>query len=409
MIKILLNAYACEPNKGSEPGVGWHWATELAKDKNKEVHVLTRLNNQTVIEEYWQNNEKPHNLVFHYYDLPKILIGLKHHGLPVNLYYLLWLYGAGCYAKTLNNKLHFDMAHHLTFGVFRDACFLYKLHIPYVVGPVGGGEAAPHSLTTLFSFKENIIENTRGLANVLCFLNPFLYKNYNKSSIILSKTKETKLVLKRWNDKTIVRLEIGINDVCHEIRERKPNTFLYVGRFTYWKGYLLALMAFKKYHEKHSDATLKMVGRGDVDKIKVFVEKNNLQKQVEIIPWIEQSELKMYYSTSSAMIFPSMHDSSGNVVLEALSFGLPVICLDCGGPAMILGEKLAGMIVDTKGKNIEEIVNSIVSKMELLHVNNNAVSSIRQKSLARAKQMLWKDMVQKTYDEIINKIFRKES
>lgn len=30
-MKILLSAYACEPNKGSEPGVGWSWATEYAK------------------------------------------------------------------------------------------------------------------------------------------------------------------------------------------------------------------------------------------------------------------------------------------------------------------------------------------------------------------------------------------
>lgn len=40
-MKILLNAYACEPNRGSEPGVGWHWAIELSKDKNKEVLLLT--------------------------------------------------------------------------------------------------------------------------------------------------------------------------------------------------------------------------------------------------------------------------------------------------------------------------------------------------------------------------------
>ena len=117
-MKILLNVYACEPNRGSEPGVGWHWAVELAKDKTKEVYVLTRANNKDIIDGYWVNNDKPDNLHFHYYDLPKVLVWAKHHGMPVNLYYSLWLYGAGCYAKKLNFKFHFDMAHHLTFGVF---------------------------------------------------------------------------------------------------------------------------------------------------------------------------------------------------------------------------------------------------------------------------------------------------
>lgn len=405
-MRILLNAYACEPNQGSEPGVGWHWAIELSKDKSKEVHVLTRANNKAVIDEYWLGNDKPNNLYFHYYDLPNAWIWLKHHGMPVNIYYSLWLYGAGCFAKTLNDRLHFDMAHHLTFGVFRDACFLYKLHIPYVVGPVGGGEAAPHSLTTLFSFKEKVKECTRSLANTLCFLNLFLYKNYNKASLILSKTKDTKRVLKRWQEKTIVSLEIGINELHQEIIEREKNSFLYVGRFTYWKGYQLALMAFKKYHENHPDATLKMIGRGDMAKINEFVETNNLQNQIEVIPWIEQSELKKYYATNSAMIFPSMHDSSGNVVLEALSFGLPVICLDCGGPATILGETLSCLIVNTKQKSIGEIINGVVSKMERLQANNDEAGSLQKKCLERAKQMLWKDMILKTYEMITNKIFR---
>ena len=406
-MKILLNAYACEPNQGSEPGVGWHWAIELSKDKNKEVHVLTRANNKNVIDEYWLDKIKPHNLYFHYYDLPHAWIWMKHHGLPVNIYYSLWLYGAGCYAKTLNDSLHFDMAHHLTFGVFRDACFLNKLCIPYVVGPVGGGESVPQSLTSLFSIKEKMKELTRSLANTLCFLNPFLYKNYNHASLILSKTQDTKCVLNRWNLKTIVKLEIGINEVQSEIASRKQNVFLFVGRFTYWKGYQLALMAFKKYYESHSDATMKMIGRGDIAKINEFVEKNNLQKQVEVIPWIEQHKLKKYYATSSAMIFPSMHDSSGNVVLEALSFGLPVICLDCGGPATILGETLSNLIVDTNKKGVNDIVNAIVSKMEWLQYNAVAVS-VQNKCLDRAKQMLWTDMVLKTYDEIISKTFCKK-
>ena len=38
-MKILLSAFACAPNTGSEPGVGWRWAIELAKQH--EVVVVT--------------------------------------------------------------------------------------------------------------------------------------------------------------------------------------------------------------------------------------------------------------------------------------------------------------------------------------------------------------------------------
>lgn len=49
-MKILLSAYACEPHIGSEPEVGWKWATELSKMGN-DVYVITRLNNKENIEQ----------------------------------------------------------------------------------------------------------------------------------------------------------------------------------------------------------------------------------------------------------------------------------------------------------------------------------------------------------------------
>ena len=47
-LKLVLSCYACEPNRGSEPGVGWAWALGMAK--RHETFALTRANNQGVIE-----------------------------------------------------------------------------------------------------------------------------------------------------------------------------------------------------------------------------------------------------------------------------------------------------------------------------------------------------------------------
>ena len=69
-LKIFISAYACEPEKGSEPGIGWNTVNELSK--YHEVHVLTRANNRESIEKALSGRENP-NLVFHYYDVPKWL------------------------------------------------------------------------------------------------------------------------------------------------------------------------------------------------------------------------------------------------------------------------------------------------------------------------------------------------
>ena len=48
-LRVLLSAYACEPGKGSEPGVGWNWVKQLAR--HEDVWVLTRSNNRGAIEQ----------------------------------------------------------------------------------------------------------------------------------------------------------------------------------------------------------------------------------------------------------------------------------------------------------------------------------------------------------------------
>lgn len=53
-IRVLISAYACEPNKGSEPGVGWNWTLQMAK--MDEVYVITRSNNRKVIETFLQKH-----------------------------------------------------------------------------------------------------------------------------------------------------------------------------------------------------------------------------------------------------------------------------------------------------------------------------------------------------------------
>lgn len=407
-MRILLSAYACEPNRGSEPGIGWKWALNLSTDKNKDVHVLTRANNRDVIEKFF-GERIPNNLHFHYYDLPGFIIWLKHHGFPVNIYYALWLYGSGRLAMVLHQEYKFDMAHHITFGVFRDACMLYKLGIPYVVGPLGGGETTPKKLCSLFSIKERIIEVLRSLSNNLALYNPLLIKSFNNASLILTKTKDTKNVLHRWSQKTFIKLEIGINEICPNVASTIENCFLFVGRFTYWKGIKLVLLSFAQYHSNHPNAKLVLVGKGEMEQyIREFSKAHNIEKKVQIIPWIDQIGLKRYYQESRALIFPSLHDSSGNVVLEALSFGLPVICLDCGGPASILGEDLKDTVVSTYQKEINEVVNDIVDKMNLLSADSKYYQSIQNKCLSRAHQMQWCETVRNSYLFIQDKLFPHE-
>ena len=86
-LRVLISAYACEPGKGSEPGVGWNFSKEMAK--HHDLWVLTRLNNREIIENELLENPTE-ELHFIYHDLPKWTAWWKKGGRGVQLYYYLW-------------------------------------------------------------------------------------------------------------------------------------------------------------------------------------------------------------------------------------------------------------------------------------------------------------------------------
>src|SRR5947207_10282860 len=115
-MKILLSAYACEPNRGSEPGVGWNWALAL-RERGYDIHVLTRSNNRQAIE--LAQIPQDSRLTFHYYDLPQRLRFWKHWPGGIYLYYLLWQMGAFRVAKELHSTEQYSLVHHITFVSYR--------------------------------------------------------------------------------------------------------------------------------------------------------------------------------------------------------------------------------------------------------------------------------------------------
>ena len=111
-LKVLLSAYACEPGKGSEPGVGWNVAINLAI--HHDVWVLTRANNRSVIEQTM--SEQPvAGLNFFYHDLPKWFSWWKEKRRGTNIL-LIWQLSLLCFVRRIIQTQPIDIVHHLTFG-----------------------------------------------------------------------------------------------------------------------------------------------------------------------------------------------------------------------------------------------------------------------------------------------------
>jgi glycosyltransferase involved in cell wall biosynthesis len=137
------------------------------------------------------------------------------------------------------------------------------------------------------------------------------------------------------------------------------------------KGFDLTNLSFANFIQTLSDIDRKsceliVVGSGPEKKCyERLVIENDIQQNVRFIEWIERSELMKLYQQSSAFIFPS-HEGAGMVVAEALSFGLPVICLDNSGPGEFI-DQTSGIAVPVS--NVTTTINGLAEGIRLLHRN----------------------------------------
>ncbi len=405
-MKVLLSAYACEPGVGSEPGVGWDWAVQLAK-YGCEVTVVTRRNNKTAIDSALPTIG---SLEFVYYDLPAWATWWKKGQRGVQLYYFLWQLLLPIWLKKNIQISTFDVVHHVTFGVFRIPSFLHVLSKPFVFGPVGGGETSPKALRSTFRSQARFIEGLRDIVNRVSNINPLLMWMYSKSGVILTKTQDTlALIPRRYRYKSFTHGELGTEPARASTDQEKSfrdnsNTvqLLFAGRLTYWKGPHLAIDVLHELKRRGQPASLSFVGSGkDETWLRARADSFGLSTNITWHGNIEQEKLLALYQEFDIFLFPSTHDSSACVVLEAMENGVPVICLDCGGPAFLTGDSSIKVNPNAEPDLvIQQLANAVVEI-------STELPEYRRRALARAAEFAWDLQVASMYKHYERAIYEK--
>jgi glycosyltransferase involved in cell wall biosynthesis len=177
-----------------------------------------------------------------------------------------------------------------------------------------------------------------------------------------------------------------------------PPRLLYAGRLLYWKGVHIAIRAFAHFLPRIPDARLTIVGKGpEQERLKADAAAFSVAQNVDFISWLPQQKLYEIYGNHDLFVFPSLHDSSGHVVIEALSCGLPVVCLDLGGPKEIVTAN-SGIIVRTGDRNTAEVAAAMADEMVQLVTSPARLSAMSAGAIARAHQFILSDRVLTFYD-----------
>ena len=337
--KVLMSAFCyANPTRGSEPEVGWQWAVQMAR--HHDLTVITQSKNRPAIEkavaELSQHQPVPRFIYFdreqHSQSLRKRRTGL------LQLYCLLWHKAAHEFiANFASDRSSFDLMHHVTIAGFRIKTAIWGHGAPSIWGPVGGIENSPPQLLPWRHLRVLLPELARNVHNKIQDW-PFSTLRYRlrATTVTLASTQEMQRLIRRMGYEAQVMPTIGLRTSEFAYRPRAitqgPLKLLFVGNLIALKGIHLAVEALA---QSGVDATLTFIGTGNLEKpMRKRVRELGIASRVTFAGRLPLQEVMRAYQEFDILVFPSFHDTGGYAVIEAMCSGLPVICLDSGGPAI---------------------------------------------------------------------------
>ncbi|MEJ6642524.1 MAG: glycosyltransferase [Akkermansiaceae bacterium] len=370
----MISAYACEPNRGAEPGVGWNIVRELSH--HHELWVLTRADNQAAIEAF--EGEWAEKVHWHYVDPPSWVTRWKHGTRILRLFYVIWQRSALNEARKIAEEVEFDIVHHLTFGTYLVPSLLGSLGVPLVIGPVGGGETSPPLLKNSYSWPGKLSEFGRDFMRSLVQMWPPFRRRLIDGSVVLAATEQTRAVLQILglkDVKLVPQSGIGDDEVDafvsdHPIVSKppmlpdEPLKLVSASRLIHWKAIDLAIEAIALVKKQGIKVQLRVLQNGrEKARLEQLVGDLGLKDEVSfegLLPTLE--DVYQAISESDGLIHPALHEVFGQACVESLALGVPVICIDWCGPGMIVNEKTGFKVTPgDREATLEELAEAIIA------------------------------------------------
>lgn len=409
-LKVLLSAYACEPGKGSEPGVGWNIAKELSS--RVSLWVITRANNREAIET--SGEEWIRQVQWIYWDPPKWLTFWKKGGRGVQLFYAIWQFGVKAVAERTLASQDFDIIHHVTFGKYWIPSRLAALPRPFVFGPVGGGECSPPGLATSSSLRGRIAEIGKNLAIAIVTRIPGIRTLYRSAAWTFAATSQTENALRQLG---VTRMSVlpqsGITpsdlpriDIESHSARRNPGELLLVtaARLIHWKAIDLAIEAMAVANLSCPTRLVILQTGPEMERLKSLARQLGIEQQVEFKGRLPHHEdVCQEIARADALVHPALHEAFGQACLEALALGTPVICLKWAGPGIIV-DSTSGFAIEPSDRN--ETIKRLADAMVSIHREKQAGKSRKDCCMNRAfGAFAWSDLGEKImnlYQDVIN-------
>ncbi|HEX6233936.1 MAG TPA: glycosyltransferase [Jiangellaceae bacterium] len=335
-MRVLMSALACEPGKGSELEVGFR--AMLAAARHHEVWVLTNADTIPAVAAAIADSEVAPRI-----HLEGIEFGLDEKAFSrltsttFHWYYNRWQRRAAARALDLDQRIDFDVVHHVTLASYWTRAAAAVLDKPLVWGPVGGGVETPWRLIPELGWRglgEDV--GRRVIRRPMGRVGP-ARRPRHQAGVIFAQNTATAGRLNGRGDVVVLSNATVIDlDPVRPASPRNKDIFL-VGRLAPWKAPILAVRAMR--YVRDPDCVLRICGDGpERRRLERAARRWGVRDRVSFEGWLSRDALLARIASAGALIHPALHEEAGLCVAEAVALGTPVVCLNRGGPPAILKE-----------------------------------------------------------------------
>jgi len=400
-LNVLACAYGLAKNDVGESRMAFEWINRLSEFVNFQVITTgSRLHSVCGLEDNKHVKLiilKPH-ISFKRWDTFDRIV---HPG------YIEFFLRAYIVARKLASQLSFDLCHHFTPRSLRYPSPLLNTGFPFIIGPIHGGLKPPSVMRELEGKEEGFLK-LRLFDELRLRYDMLLRRHYDKTKrIIVSAPYVQDILPLQYRGKCMVISPPPPYDI--EIRSHKAGKpggrvnilqMIYVGRLVPSKGLELLLLAMAKCQSRN--IKLIIFGRGSQEECyRKMVQRLGINDKVVWKGFVPHEKVVKAYIDADIFAFPSVKEPTGIALTEAMASGLPILCVDSGGPAYIVtdgcGVKVA---LSTKDKMVADFAKAI----DVLTNDPALREGMGKKARNRIRQeFTWDfaiDKMRKLYDEI---------
>ncbi|HEX6536107.1 MAG TPA: glycosyltransferase [Gemmatimonadaceae bacterium] len=328
---MLVFAYACEPETGSEPGAGWALVQAIA-DFADCVTLVGPEHGARL--RRWQAEHRDPRLTFVEVPEPGWARLAKRHRATWFLLYLVWLRRGHRVARRLCAAQRFDLVHHATYSTYWLPSPAVRLGVPCVWGPMGGAVTTPTALWPLLGWIGLLDELLDLLAVRALACLPATRRTWRRAAVRLAQNEATRSQLPdALRASTRVLNHAVFIEVPTPPTRPRERTLLLVTALQTRKGAALALRALRCTPE---DVRLAIIGDGPERRaLERLARRLGIRHRVAFEGWMPRDRIFTRLHEAAAAVFTGLREEGGIALAEAMLCGTPVIVLANGGARTI--------------------------------------------------------------------------